>query len=851
MKMIRRKKIMPFAALALIIGFAISVVALPSVASESPFPLEEWVPMRDGVGLHTLVFLPDPSVWGSGPYPTIVSITPYGIGNKTHPLSMPPGCSRTWQEEVANGYAVVHQDARGRFLSQGIDRIWYDTGQDGYDTIEWVANQSWCDGNIGLTGVSAGGIVTYLTAAEKPPHLTAIMPIVGSSSLFNDYLFRGGSVELNIALPWVILNSFNLSTSHLEYLMSLGLTSENIEALYAQLSLIWTDLKTNVSLNYPYRSVDSSWWMYLPIMEYPVISQLVPAWDTYMENLENVSWRDSFDTVDAIEVPGLHISGWFDMYPDSNLRAFTILQERVGNQKVFIYNGGHDGFTTRLPYDPYFRWWDHWLKGIDNGIMEESPVMYQTWGAEEWRLADTWPPSGVEYTTYYLHSNGSLSTDLPVNDENPISYVYDPNDPVPTRGGRMGGLAGFNNPSGSFDQRSVEPPYRDDVLVYTSDVLKEDVEITGKVNVHVSASSNCSDTDFIAKLIDVYPDGSTLLILDGVTRAKWYLSDLMEDGVTYQIPIDLGDVSVIFKAGHRIQVDITSSNFPARDRNTNTGNPHGTDSEEDILVANNTIYHDVDNPSYIVLSNGPPTSHTMKSYGATPDLTNSSIILLVMGFSAMALSLFILLKYRVIKSISKNLATNTLDKTVNVANPFPKRRKLIHIFLLVFPILAFLVTMGIYAVTTRIFNWGLMLTFFIFIASLSLIVVEVTPEIYQNARIFIKLIQRKASLGKGDLELLQALNRTLPRVGNYYLGLSILFMASATTLGYVWFPVYNAYYGFRQWLSAQISGLTPNADVLAHAQVLFMVMAFLFTLLLVFIQIIAWKARSKMLSHGQ
>ena len=163
-------------------------------------PLEEWVPMRDGVGLHTLVFLPDPSVWGSGPYPTIVSITPYGIGNKIHPLSMPPGCSRTWQEEVANGYAVVHQDARGRFLSQGVDRIWDDRGQDGYDTIEWVADQSWCDGDIGLTGMA----------------LTAIMPIVGSSSLFNDYIFGGGSVELNIALSWMALNSFGLSTSHLD-----------------------------------------------------------------------------------------------------------------------------------------------------------------------------------------------------------------------------------------------------------------------------------------------------------------------------------------------------------------------------------------------------------------------------------------------------------------------------------------------------------------------------------------------------------------------------------------------------------------------------------------------------------
>lgn len=849
MKMRRRKPIVSLAALALIVGFAISLVPLYSLASGSSVLLEEWVPMRDGVGLHTLVFLPDPRVWGSGPYPTIVSITPYGIGDKIHPLSMPPGCSRTWQEEVANGYAVVHQDTRGRFLSQGVDRIWDDTGQDGYDTIEWVANQSWCDGNIGLTGVSAGGIVTYLTAAEKPPHLTAIMPIVGSSSLFNDYVFRGGSMELNIALSWMVLNSFDLSASHLEYLMSLGLTSEDIEALYAQLSLVWADLKTHVSFDYPYRSVDSFWWMYLPIKNYPAISQLMPTWDTYMENLEKASWRDGFDTVDDIEVPGLHISGWFDMYPESNLRAFSMLQERVGKQKIFIYNGVHEEYVTKLPYDPYFRWWGYWLEGIDNGIMDESPVFYQTWGAEDWRLADTWPPSGVEYTTYYLHSDGSLSTDMPVSNENPISYIYDPHDPVPTRGGRMGGLAGNNNPAGSFDQRPVEPPYRDDVLVYTSDVLKEDVRITGPVYVHVSASSNCSDTDFIAKLIDVYPDGSTMLILDSVTRTKWYLDDLMEDGATYQIPIDLGDVSVIFKAGHRIQVDITSSNFPARNRNTNTGNPYGTDSEEDILVANNTIYHDANNPSYIVLSSGPLKPHTWKSY-AEKDLTCSSITLLVMGFLALALSLFLRLKSRRMKSISKNLSTNTLARTVKVVNHFPKRRKISHIFLFLFPILVFLVSVGIYPVATRIFDWGLMLSRFIFVASLSLMIVEIAPELYQNARILVKTIQRKTSLEEGDLEFFQALKRTLTRLGDYYLGLSILFMASAATLSFVWLPVYDVYYTLRQWLSAQLIGLTHEAGVLVRAQVLWMALTLLFIVIIILIQIIVWKARSKLWGYG-
>jgi putative CocE/NonD family hydrolase len=221
-------------------------------------------------------------------------------------------------------------------------------------------------------------------------------------------------------------------------------------------------------------------------------------------------------------------------------------------------------------------------------------------GAEEWHYADQWPPRGIDYATYYLHGDGTLSTDMPAINEAQKSYVYNPQDPVPTVGGRN-----LLIQAGSLDQWSVEPPTRNDVVVYTSDVLQEDVEVTGRVKVVLHASSNCTDTDFTAKLIDVYPDGSTMLILDGVIRARYRESTryevLMDPGTIYEFTLDLGDISQVFKAGHRIQVDISSSNFPRRDRNPNTGNPLYTDGPEDIIVAENTIYHDAEHPSYILL----------------------------------------------------------------------------------------------------------------------------------------------------------------------------------------------------------------------------------------------------------
>ncbi len=349
---------------------------------------------------------------------------------------------------------------------------------------------------------------------------------------------------------------------------------------------------------------ESKWWMHLPLLNYPASSVLYPIINEMMSHPTQDDFRDDQNFGKSIEIPTLHLSTWHDMFCSSVLEAYKTIQERVGNQQKFFIGPG-DHFAVYKPgfwpYDPFFLWFDYWLKGIHTGIMDEPPIYFYHSGSETWRYADMWPPPSIEYMQYYLHSDGVLSTNAPSSGEPSVSYVYDPRNPVVTIGGK-----GLYIPAGSLDQRLAEPPHRKDVLVYTSDILTKDVEIAGNVEVVLQASSSCKDTDFTAKLIDVHPDRKTMLILEGVIRAMYRESPRypvpLEPGKLYEFSINLSEISHVFKAGHRIQVDISSSNFPRRTRNTNSGNVlYTADSEKDIVVATNSIYHDAKYPSYIIL----------------------------------------------------------------------------------------------------------------------------------------------------------------------------------------------------------------------------------------------------------
>jgi predicted acyl esterase len=578
----------PIVCLALIISVFISMT--PEIQVWGAQSCQEYdVPMRDGVALYTRVFLPDSAVWGPGPYPTILSTTPYGIGAFTGRGK----CSTALPNANAtNGYAFVYQENRGRFLSQGVWNRLGD-GPDGYDTVEWIAQQPWCNGcKIGMTGGSALGITTYLTAGQRPPHLVAILPQVATANNLNNLSFEGNALRLDTTLAWAGGQVSGLSASHIA---SLGLSPAQLAAAYAEYATVSGDIYSHLGTTAsPPLPVTSVYWMHLPLLNFPAFTTFLPALNQNFLHPSQDAYRDAYNVEDKINVPGLHWGGWHDLFAQGNLEAFQHAERNVGNQRLIMYNGGHNGAGAPLPYNPVYRWFDYWLKGIDTGIMDEPPILYfrmvdYPTRSGDWQYADKWPLPDVEKEVYYLHSNGTLSTHFPNHKENSETYLYNPNNPVPTMGGRNLYIT-----TGSMDQRSVEPPNRTDVLVYTSDVLDNDVEVSGRVKVFLHASSNCKDTDFIAKLIDVYPDGRTMMILDGVIRARYRESlkyeKLMHPGQKYEFVIDLGDTSQVFKAGHRIQVDISSSNFPRRDRNPNTGHAlYVIDTAANAVVAQNTI----------------------------------------------------------------------------------------------------------------------------------------------------------------------------------------------------------------------------------------------------------------------
>lgn len=571
---------------------------VPSFSFAGVRTVAKMVPMRDGVRLHTIVYLPDPDLSPPPPYPAIVQRTPYGIGTPgiLPGPDIPSGAMiRGWKSITDHGYAAVFQDMRGRFASEGKDRVYLDEGPDGYDTIEWVAAQPWCNGKIGMAGSSAGGIATYAAAGNSPPHLTAIFSQAGSANLYNEVIYEGQSLELERLLLWVSAQGPGLSASHVR---SLGLTDREYQEATDRSRGIHVDLRRNA-----FNPAASEWWMRLPLLDFPVVSRIQPFWNEILSHPNQDRFRDSQDYTRSISIPAIHVSAWYDIFLMSNLHAYRDIQERAGNQKLFIGPGDHDAFDnpTFWPNDPFLAWFDYWLKGTDNGIMEAPPIHYSHSNGDRWRYADQWPPAGVTYTTLTLHDNGILDSNPPSPKETARRFVYDPQNPVPTLGGRNLMVRG-----GPMDQRPAEPPHRTDVLVYVSAELEKDVEIAGDVNVILHASSTAKDTDFVAKLIDVHPDGNAMLVLDGVLRAMYRKSSRepvpLIPGEIQEYAIRLGDISHVFRAGHRIQVDVASSNFPKRARNTNSGNPlYTADTRENIVIATNTICHDPGHPSLLVL----------------------------------------------------------------------------------------------------------------------------------------------------------------------------------------------------------------------------------------------------------
>ena len=570
------------------------------------------VTMRDGTRLATDVFRPD----APGRFPVLINRGPYGkddyVASPDHSVWFFP----------THGYVVLSQDCRARFESEGdYYNPLFQEVQDGYDTVEWAARQPWSNGRVGTTGQSYLGATQYTLATNNPlpPQLQAMAPVSASSDFHQSWVYHtGGAMEWGWMVPYAIHKGRN-----------------TLERLGRSDLLAQMDDYVLEPGNFG-RPLKDEWFRHLPLKDWiGRLQETAPYFREYFEQeLDGPYWwqLNLLRNLEGIKIPLFHVSSWYDIFLEGALNAYRAITDQGGsetarrNQKLLVgpwahirpYTRATSGDTGDIDFGPEAqielhdhlrRWFDYWLKDIDTGIMDEPPVNIFVMGGGvtgngRWRHENEWPLARTHYTRYYLHSDGSANTrsgdgtlsTVPPGAEPPDRYVYDPADPAPTLRGNT-----LMIPHGVADQRSTED--RGDVLVYTSDPLEQDLELTGPIKVQLFAASSAVDTDFTAKLVDVRPDGYAQNIQDGIIRARYRSSarqpTFITPGQVYEYTIDLWATSQVFKAGHRLRVEISSSNFPRFDRNPNTGAPLGEDTR--LETAQQTVQHRADYPSHIVL----------------------------------------------------------------------------------------------------------------------------------------------------------------------------------------------------------------------------------------------------------
>lgn len=562
------------------------------------------VTMRDGVTLYADIYRPD----GDGFYPTILQRTPY---DKTASIA---GSSLDAVRSAKAGFAVVIQDSRGRHASDGEFYAFRDEIDDGYDTVEWAAAQPWSNGKVGMYGASYVGATQWLAATARPPHLVTIAPMVTASNYHDGWTYQGGAFELGFNMSWTLLQLTLANFKNVAQVQ--GASSDRRAELVKAVDGMTDSFSSLPTKDFPH--LDSG------LAKYYYDWLAHPDFDDYWKRLCIEEHHSQ------IEVPALHIGGWYDIFLGGTIRNYQGMRDsgatdtaRSG-QKLIIgpwqhagrgsmagrhyFGVGADAMVIDLD-GIHLRWFNHWLNDDDNGIMDEAPVRIFVMGDDVWREEQEWPLARAEATKYYLHSggkanskhgDGSLSTQVP-SGEAPDVFLYNPADPVPTTGGGLCCNPYFTG-GGAYDQNEIED--RQDVLVYSTPPLERDVEATGPVTVTLWAATSATDTDFTAKLVDVCENGCARNLTDGIIRARYResMSDpsLVEPGRAYCYEIDLWATSNVFKAGHRIRLEISSSNFPRFDRNTNTGNTIAEDT--DLRPAIQTVFHDGPQASYVSLA---------------------------------------------------------------------------------------------------------------------------------------------------------------------------------------------------------------------------------------------------------
>jgi uncharacterized protein len=547
--------------------------------------------MRDGTILRSDIFRPV----GEGSFPVLLERTPY---NKTDEASFAA-------KAATRGYIVVLQDVRGRYTSDG---EWYPLKNeinDGYDTVEWAAALPGSSGKVGMFGGSYVGATQMLAAIAHPPHLAGICPIVTASNYHEGWTYQGGAFEQWLNQSWTsILAQDTLHRAVVKGTNALNGIWQLPVSAYPLFDVPKTGPSDQIAGFAPY---------YLDWLAHP-------AYDDYWKQL---SIDEHFQD---IKVPQLSVAAWYDIFLSGSLRNYMGVKQYGGTdaarkgQWLIVTIGGHAGDGRKvgeLNFGPTasfdgdavtLAWYDHLFYNKPNEFASGKRVKLFVLGANQWREEDEWPLARAKATRFYLHSGGTansirgdgrLAASTP-NGEPADHYTYDPANPVPTTGGPLCCDRQRLMP-GPRDQRSVEA--RDDVLVYSTPPMTQDTEVTGPIKLELFAKSSAVDTDFTAKLVDVWPDGYAQNLTEGIIRARYRNSqekaEFMNPGQVYEFTVDLWATSNVFKKGHALRLEVSSSNFPRFDRNMNTGEDQGHATK--YVSATNAIYHDAEHPSALIL----------------------------------------------------------------------------------------------------------------------------------------------------------------------------------------------------------------------------------------------------------
>jgi putative CocE/NonD family hydrolase len=616
--------------------------------------------MRDGIRLATDVYRPGrDGELVEGRYPTIVCITPYDKTERRY--------TEIADFFVPHGYAVVLQDMRDRHRSEGTKEYFHSvtphTGEDGYDTIEWIAAQPWSNGRTGMVGSSYAAITQIRTALERPPHLTAIWPDVSPTNTYVNQTREGGAMQLHMF--WAL------------YIHAAD--AQDVTDDWDKQREVWDDLRNLRQLFWDFPHERGA----LALRHVPSLDQTLEdyttrgAYDEFWAKKENDFTRFWHEHAD---VPVTMSTGWYDGFPHADTEYYAAMAAQNSSpQRLIVGPWSHVGmrgnvtYTHDVDFGPDSRWgvqryfdeqleyFDRWLRDdaskaagwapngkpvrifvMGGGSGRKTPLGKLDHGGR-WREEEAWPLARTQPTTFHLHGDGSLRRELPPAGAEPRRFTYDPEDPVPTIGGLYCAVGEFPsegtdiepmwarllNPAlrlrnimtpGPADQKesadyfTAREPYRrlserPDVLVYQTEPLEEPVEVTGPVQVELWIASSAVDTDFTAKLVDVYPpnedypEGYDMILNDSIIRTRyrqgWDREVMMDPGTPYSVKIELPPTSNLFAPGHRIRVDVSSSNFPRLERNPNTGEPTGRHTH--TLVADQTVFGDAEHPSRIVL----------------------------------------------------------------------------------------------------------------------------------------------------------------------------------------------------------------------------------------------------------